>query len=165
VASAAVYGIMLAFAMNWPEAPIYIWGIFPVKAKWLVAVLFVVSVLSALSPSGDGIAHFAHLGGLVAGFLYLKADWRLPAARGAKGKTRTRFRMAIVPGNEEGGGKAGAGRSGRRGSDSSWSEPDEDTLLDEVDRVLDKISAEGMGALTPEEKALLDEVSKRHRTN
>jgi hypothetical protein len=34
-ASAAVYGIMLAFAMNWPDSPIYIWGIFPVKAKWL----------------------------------------------------------------------------------------------------------------------------------
>ncbi len=164
-ASAAVYGIMLAFAMNWPEAPIYIWGIFPVKAKWLVAFLFVVSVLSALTPSGDGIAHFAHLGGLVAGFIYLKADWRLPAARGTKGRSRPRFRMAIVPGAEDGHGEATAGGEGRHRSEASRSRADEDALLDEVDRVLDKISAEGMSALTPEEKALLDEVSKRHRTN
>lgn len=164
-ASAAVYGIMLAFAMNWPDAPIYIWGIFPVKAKWLVAALFLVSLLSALGPSGDGIAHFAHLGGLVAGFLYLKIDWRLPGAGGGKGRSRARFRMAIVPGDESGRGEATARRHGKGRSDASWSGSDDDALLDEVDRVLDKISAEGMSALTPRERALLDEVSKRHRTN
>jgi len=49
-ASAAIYGVMLAFAMNWPDAPIYVWGIFPVKAKWLVAFFFVLTLVSAFSP-------------------------------------------------------------------------------------------------------------------
>ena len=53
-ASAAVYGLMAAFAMTWPDAPIYIWGIFPVKAKWLAAFLFVVSTLSAFGGGGTG---------------------------------------------------------------------------------------------------------------
>ena len=48
-ASAAVYGVMLAFAMVWPDAPIYVWGIFPVKAKWLVAFLVLVTFSSALA--------------------------------------------------------------------------------------------------------------------
>jgi membrane associated rhomboid family serine protease len=164
-ASAAVYGIMLAFAMNWPDSPIYIWGIFPVKAKWLVAFLFLASVFSAFGSTGGGVAHFAHLGGLAAGFLYLKADWRLPGERGGKGSSRSRTRVAIVPREGETRRKAAAGQARRRGGEAGWSRADDDALLDEVDRVLDKISAEGMAALTPSERALLDEVSKRHRTN
>jgi membrane associated rhomboid family serine protease len=63
---------MLAFAMNWPDAPIYIWGVLPVKAKYLVAVLAAFSVMSMMGSGGDNIAHAAHLGGFVAAFLYLK---------------------------------------------------------------------------------------------
>ena len=70
-ASAAIYGLMLALALNWPEAPIYIWGIFPVKAKWLVGLLFVVSLMSAFGGGGGNIAHFAHLGLMLFGFLLL----------------------------------------------------------------------------------------------
>jgi membrane associated rhomboid family serine protease len=72
-ASAAVYGIMLAFALYWPDNPVYIWGIFPVKVKWLVAFLIGISVLSAVTGSQNGTAHLAHLGGAAAAFLYLKS--------------------------------------------------------------------------------------------
>jgi len=157
-ASAAVYGVMLAFAMNWPNIPIYVWGIFPVKAKYLVGFLFVVSLLSAVQSSSDGVAHFAHLGGLAAGFLYLKADWRLKrplqSIRKAAGPSR---RLAIVPREEE------EEPSSRRRSRGATQE--DVRLYDRVDEVLDKISAEGIGALTREERELLDEVSRRHRTN
>src|SRR3954470_8139972 len=71
-ASAACYGLMLAFAMSWPDAPIYIWGIFPVQAKWLMAGLFALTVAYAFGGGGGGIAHMAHLGGIVTGFVYLK---------------------------------------------------------------------------------------------
>ena len=59
---------MLAFAMNWPDAPIYIWGIFPVKAKYLVGIMFAVISLYQRVQLGamDGVAHFAHLGGFAA---------------------------------------------------------------------------------------------------
>ncbi|NJD20973.1 MAG: rhomboid family intramembrane serine protease, partial [Gemmatimonadetes bacterium] len=52
-ASAAMYGLMLAFAVSWPNAPIYVWGIFPVKAKWLVAFLFTLTLLEGFS-GGQG---------------------------------------------------------------------------------------------------------------
>ena len=77
-ASAACYGIMLAFAMIWPNTPVYIWGLVPVKVKWLVIVLVAISFLSAAGPNSGGIAHLAHLGGAVAGFLMMKSGW-LPA--------------------------------------------------------------------------------------
>ncbi|MEX0836907.1 MAG: rhomboid family intramembrane serine protease [Gemmatimonadota bacterium] len=157
-ASAAVYGVMLAFAMNWPNIPIYIWGIFPVQAKYLVGFLFVVSLLSAVQGSSGGVAHFAHLGGLAAAFFYLKADWRpkqqIDRLRKAAGGSR---RMAIVPRDEDD--EPTPRQRARRAT------KEDVRLYDQVDAVLDKISAEGMGALTPEERELLDEVSKRHRTN
>ncbi|GMV07817.1 MAG: hypothetical protein AMXMBFR53_40920 [Gemmatimonadota bacterium] len=158
-ASAAVYGLMLAFAVNWPDAPIYVWGIFPVKAKWLVAFLFVLSVMSAFDGSaGGGVAHFAHLGGLVTGFIYLKGRRGMgPRARKITRAVRQR-RLAIVPRDEEDETRAAA-RGSRRDSEG------EKALLDAVDQVLDKISAQGMSSLTPEELKLLDDVSKRHRAN
>jgi len=158
-ASAAIYGLMLAFALNWPEAPIYIWGIFPVKAKWLVGFLFAISLLSAFGGGDSGVAHFAHLGGIVSGFLYLRSDWRPGQLRHRKAKGARVRRLAIVPRDE--------GREEKRPGKpppSGWSER-EDALLDEVDRILDKISAEGIESLTPEERKILDDVSRRHRSN
>ena len=157
-ASAACYGLMLAFAMNWPDLPIYVWGIFPVKAKYLVGFLFVLSLLSATQGSSGGVAHFAHLGGLLTGYIYLKADWRTgqQLERIKRGVIRTR-RLAIVPRDEEGEEHPGVGAGRSRGEDPR--------LYDKVDAVFDKISAEGMSSLTREELALLDEVSKRHRSN
>jgi hypothetical protein len=158
-ASAAMYGIMLAFALNWPNVPIYVWGIFPVKAKYLVGFLAVVALLSATtSAGGSNVAHFAHLGGLVAGFLYLKADWRGAAHLNRLQQATRRRRMAIVPRDEEAEQERPGAAARKRGREDS-------VLYDKVDAVLDKISAEGMGSLTPEELRLLDEVSKRHRSN
>ena len=159
-ASAAMYGIMLAFAMSWPNVPIYVWGIFPVQAKYLVGFLAVVALLSATtSAEGSNIAHFAHLGGLLAGFLYLKADWRSAdhLKRLQRAATRRR-RMAIVPRDENAEEERPGALPGKRGREDA-------ALYDKVDAVLDKISAEGIGSLTPEELRLLDEVSKRHRSN
>jgi membrane associated rhomboid family serine protease len=158
-ASAALYGLMLAFAMNWPNAPIYVWGIFPVKAKWLVAFLFAVSVFNAFGDAGGGIAHFAHLGGLVTGFVYLKRDRRPGISRKAKSGGMKVRRMAIVP--REDPEEDSSTRPAPRGG---WSNR-EDSVLDEVDRILDKISATGMSSLTPDERKVLDDVSRRHRTN
>lgn len=158
-ASAAAYGLMLAFAMAWPDAPIYVWGIFPIQAKWLMAGLFLMTLFNAFSGPGGGVANMAHLGGLVTGFIYLKADWRprekLAALR--KRSERSARRLAIVPRDEEAPPVAAARAA-------SWRTADESELLDAVDRVLDKISAHGMSALTADERGLLDEVSRRHRT-
>jgi membrane associated rhomboid family serine protease len=159
-ASGGLLGVMLAFAMNWPNAPIYVWGIFPVKAKYLVGFFVILDILGARAGvEGGGTAHFAHLGGVLAGFLYLKADWRpREKLRQLQRAATKRRRLAIVPRDENGEEHPGRASPGKK--------PRDDTALyDRVDAVLDKISAEGMAALTPAELKLLDEVSKRHRSN
>ncbi|NNF37738.1 MAG: rhomboid family intramembrane serine protease [Gemmatimonadetes bacterium] len=161
-ASGAVYGVMLAFAMSWPNAPIYVWGIFPIKAKWLVGFFFVLALFGTIDPVQSTTAHFAHLGGLLTAFLYLKADWRPRAALKRMSRRRSGRAprpLAIVPRE--------AVDSRTAAADGPVAPPpsDEGQLLDRVDQVLDKISAEGMSALTAEERALLDEVSRRRRMN
>ena len=159
-ASAAVYGVMLAFAMNWPKSPIYMWGIFPVQAWVLVGFLFLMSLFAAFGNTGDGVAHFAHLGGLVTAYAYLKLDWRLPGAgERAKRTVRKVRRLAIVPRDEDDERQMGEAAPGARQQD------EERRMLDAVDQVLDKISEQGMGSLTAAERKLLDEVSRRHRMN
>jgi membrane associated rhomboid family serine protease len=158
-ASAAMYGLMLAFALNWPNTPIYIWGVFPVKAKWLVAFLFVASLFNAVGGAGGGVAHFAHLGGIVTGFFYLKSDWRPGQASGGRARTRRVRRMAIVPKEDP------TPHGGPSEDDPEVWRKGEERVLDEVDRILDKISAHGMSSLTPEERKVLDDVSRKHRAN
>jgi membrane associated rhomboid family serine protease len=153
-ASAAVYGIMLAFAMLWPDMPIYIWGIFPVKAKWLVIFLAFVSIFSAFSASPDGVAHLAHLGGFAAGFIYIKLDNATGNPFEKMRKLVSRRRFKVVP-----------GAPAAKKEPPKLKRRDEDRALDDVDRVLDKISTQGMASLTPEERRLLDEVSRRYRQN
>ena len=156
-ASAAVYGVMLAFAMAWPDALIYVWGIFPVKAKWMVGFLFAVTFFNAFGSAGGGVAHFAHLGGFVAGLVYLKTDWRASQAIQNMGKAARARRFAIVPVRER--------EAAHSAEPVRRDEAGEKRTLDAVDRVLDKISAEGMASLTEQERQLLDDVSKKRRTN
>ncbi len=71
-ASGAVYGVLLAFGFLYPNQPVYLMFVpIPIKAKWLVMGYFVIEFVSGISTSADGVAHFAHLGGMVFGFLLL----------------------------------------------------------------------------------------------
>jgi membrane associated rhomboid family serine protease len=75
-ASGAVYGILLAFGMLFPNSQMYVFPIpFPIKAKFFVIGYAVIELLSGLGASGDGIAHFAHLGGMIFGF-FMIMHWR-----------------------------------------------------------------------------------------
>lgn len=70
-ASGAIYGVLLAFGFLFPNLPIYLYFAIPVKAKWLIIGYFVLELLYGMSGSADGVAHFAHLGGMIFGFLML----------------------------------------------------------------------------------------------
>ena len=75
-ASGAVYGILLAFGMLFPNTHMFVFPIpFPIKAKFFVMGYAVIELLSGLGTSSDGIAHFAHLGGMIFGF-FLILYWR-----------------------------------------------------------------------------------------
>ena len=152
-ASGAIFGILVAFALNWPDAKIYLYFVFPVPAKWFVAALGAFTLLSTVQGSADGVAHWAHLGGLVTGFVYLRYGDRIgrrahsllykerPAA------PRARTRRAAPPPDP-------TPRRRRRADGDS---------LDEVDRILDKIRASGMDSLSARERAFLDEVSRQYQ--
>jgi len=75
--SGAVYGLLLAYGMLFPERLIYLYMIIPIKAKWFVVIMGAIEFVSSFGGPGSGISHFAHLGGMLFGYLYLRG-WSLP---------------------------------------------------------------------------------------
>jgi membrane associated rhomboid family serine protease len=152
-ASAAVYGVMLAFAWAWPDQPISVFPLpEPIAAKWLVTFAVAVSLLLALLPTNDGVAHLAHLGGFATGLLYLKvADWRL--ARAERHLRRATEPSVLVH----------PARAARASAAPKPPRVARDPAQAEIDRVLDKISARGIESLTPAERRFLTEMSRKMR--
>jgi membrane associated rhomboid family serine protease len=156
-ASGAVLGVAVAFAMFWPDAEMIVFPIpVPIKARTLVIGLVVLDVLASRLWPGDGIAHIAHVGGALFGYLFFRAQ--LLSRRSAAPPTRTVERVVMVQS-----GSAEPERRTpvtplrpRRGIES-------DPVAAEVDRVLDKISEKGISSLTPAERKFLDEVAKQKR--
>ncbi|MGE9516189.1 MAG: rhomboid family intramembrane serine protease [Solitalea-like symbiont of Acarus siro] len=77
-ASGAVFGLLLAFGWLFPNMLVYIYFLFPVKAKYFVIVYGLIEIWSLISKgTSDGVAHYAHLGGILVGFIMLKI-WKVP---------------------------------------------------------------------------------------
>jgi len=70
-ASGAIYGLLLAFGMMFPNSMIYLYFIMPIKAKWFVIGYAVIELLTGIFSTGDQVAHFAHLGGMLVGLIIL----------------------------------------------------------------------------------------------
>jgi membrane associated rhomboid family serine protease len=71
-ASGAIFGVLLAYALYFPHRPILMMFVFPVPARYFVMIMGGISLLAAMGASSGGVAHTTHLGGLAAGYLYLK---------------------------------------------------------------------------------------------
>lgn len=71
-ASGALFGILAAFGLSYPNRVIYLWFLIPVKAKYLVMFFAVLTLLASFQHTSDGIGHITHLGGLLVGWVYLK---------------------------------------------------------------------------------------------
>lgn len=179
-ASAAVYGVMLAYARRWPDDEIYLFAVLPIKVKWFIALLVVVDLVHGLEGSSTGTAHFAHLGGFLTGWLYLRvAD----AARGGDGIRAT---VSNVPELEDAPRPIPRGLPRpreQRGDEiddvvakSKAALANRPTLqlaapkprpapapVVDLDQVLDKISRQGLDSLSDEERAVLDAASRRMR--
>ncbi len=137
-ASAAVFGVLTVFAKYWPRELIYIWGVLPVPAFLLIALTVGYSIWSGMNGSTGGVADFAHLGGIVGGFLYVV--W-LDHHYGTK-----RFRA-----------KATAPKQPAKVL--QWHRVDPSSIhplnREEVNRILDKISSHGIDSLTADERVFL----------
>ena len=145
-ASAAVYGVSLAFAYYWPDTPVYVFPFpVPVKVKWLVAVLAALDIVMAIGGAGDGVAHLAHLGGFLFGFLYLKGESLLEHRGRSTREERSEARVLVHPSAEV----------ARHREEPPARRDHDDATQREIDRVLDKISAKGIASLTAEERRFL----------
>ncbi|MCH5244165.1 MAG: rhomboid family intramembrane serine protease [Lentimicrobiaceae bacterium] len=70
-ASGAVFGILLAFGMCFPNVPIYLYFFIPIRAKWFVIIYGLIELFAGIGGNVDGVAHFAHVGGMLFGFLLI----------------------------------------------------------------------------------------------
>ena len=163
-ASGAVYGILLAFGMIFPEERIFIFPLpVPIKAKWFVGIYAAIELFSSLSTSGDNVAHLAHLGGMVVGFFLIR-HWRKTTYGGdAFGSIGGMFRKGGKTGFGFGGSKKTSSDDYVRVVDTRQADWDYNAKKkgeqDEVDRILDKIRKSGYDSLTAEEKRKLFEQS------
>jgi membrane associated rhomboid family serine protease len=156
-ASGAVLGVAVAFAMFWPDAELIVFPIpVPIKAKTLVIGLVVLDVIGSRLWPSDGVAHLAHVGGALFGYLFFRAQ--LLSRRSPAPPTRTVERVVMV--------QSGSAEPEQRTPVTPMRprrRADADPVAAEVDRVLDKISEKGISSLTPAERRFLDEVAKKKK--
>jgi membrane associated rhomboid family serine protease len=79
-ASGAIYGLLVAYALYFPDVPIYLWALIPIPARVFVLIMGAIAFMSSVSGNEGGIANTAHLGGLVVGYVYLKTRGGRPLA-------------------------------------------------------------------------------------
>jgi len=157
-ASGAVFGVMMAAAMAFPNARMQL--LFPpitLRLPTLILILGALDVFAVYSSTNTSVAHFAHLGGLVGAFLFMKQ--LLPRWRVGKSPLQNRwwqqFKEKFSEMNRAGDQDASRNEAPRPASRLGNLDPSE------VDRVLDKLANSGRSSLTPEEDALLREASQR----
>ncbi|HEY5023253.1 MAG TPA: rhomboid family intramembrane serine protease [Gemmatimonadaceae bacterium] len=177
-ASGAISGVLVAYALRWPDEEVYLFGVIPMRSRWLIAAMLAMNIIFALSP-GSRIDWTAHLGGMAFGWIFL----RLYSMGGIN---RVRGWVSAVPDESEdmpravprgrppmrdraGGVDEVVARSNAiilRESKPVQQVPRQETPKEyaaKVNRVLDKISQLGIESLTRDERRLLEEMSRKLR--
>ena len=161
-ASGAVYGILLAFGMLFPNERLFIIPFpFPIKAKWLIVGYVAIELFSAMTGPGDGVAHMAHLGGMLFGFLLIRHWQHHPGSSQHFGRSRG---MEFFDNMKR---KFDERKRSSRPDPDPRRETDEEFNArkhrnqEEIDAILDKIRKSGYDSLTKEEKQKLFEQSRR----
>lgn len=165
-ASGAVYGILLAFGMLYPEERIFIFPLpVPIKAKWFVMGYAAIELFMAYSSTGDGVAHLAHLGGMVFGFFLIRYWRRHPDIRysrrsGQQFFDSMRASWECRTGRKDRGGVFTNSANTRHESDWDYNARRK-AEQERMDEILDKIRRNGYESLTREEKQQLFDASNR----
>lgn len=163
-ASGAVFAVLLAFALYFPNRTIYFNLLFPIPAKIFVAILAVITITSTFGQSGDGISHSTHLGGLLFGWLFLR---KFP---GILSFDLAKFRIGKTPENVvKMKSQIGFWNKLLRKFGIKFTKKRPHDLHREVNRILDKMNRLGYHNLTEEEIEILrksaDKFHKNERPN
>jgi membrane associated rhomboid family serine protease len=150
-ASGAIYGLLVAFALLYPEAVVYLYFFFPIKAKHMAILFGLVEFIAGTSSSSPTVARFAHLAGMVIGFVYIKWWWAI------KVKTVGAIKSWVKPAREA----ALEDEPRRRVERPVVSGKAVSDEMAEVDRILDKILEKGEESLTDREREILRRQAKR----
>jgi len=161
--SGAIYAILLAFGMIFPEERIFIFPLpIPIKAKWFVMIYAGIELFSALSTTGDGVAHLAHLGGMVFGFFMIRYWQKHPTTGYGKSQGEQFFDNLRSAWEKRSKKQADSGRTTTRTGNADWDyNARKQQEQAEIDHILDKIRKSGYDSLTSEEKRKLFDQSKK----
>lgn len=164
-ASGAIYAILLAFGMTFPEERIFIFPIpIPIKAKWFVIFYAGVELFFAMASPGDGVAHIAHLGGMVFGFFMIRYWKKHPTDGYGKSRGEEFFENMRSSWERRTNKRADSfsQRSQTRSGNADWDyNARKQQEQAEIDQILDKIRKNGYESLTSEEKRKLFEQGKK----
>lgn len=154
-ASGAVYALLLAFGMMWPNNYIYLYFLVPIRTKWFIIGMIVIELFEGIFRSTDGIAHFAHLGGMLIGFLIIlywkrhggmTGDFSIKnwfnSLKNSKKYTRYEEVYDEVPRSDE---------------EYNYQKAQKER---DIDAILDKVAKSGYESLSKEEKDFLFKNSK-----
>ena len=136
-ASGAVYGILLAYGISYPNRMLYIWGLIPVRSMWLVIIMGSIAFFGLLG-NADGISHVTHISGMFIGYVLLKKKWRWRDIWFAIRKKTIEFQV-------------------QRYEEKSIKKK---MLQKDIDMILEKIQKVGFIGLSDKEKSKLYEASK-----
>lgn len=162
-ASGAVYAILLAFGMIYPENKIFIFPFpVPIKAKYFVIVYAAIELYMAMSQQGDNVAHLAHLGGMLFGFIMIRYWQRNPyGGNNSFGDNRVFGKMKDMWERKKPGGNPPASAGPKVESDWEYNARKK-AEQQEIDAILDKIRRSGYDSLSREEKQkLFDQGNKK----
>jgi membrane associated rhomboid family serine protease len=149
-ASGAIFGLLVAFAMLYPDSVVYLYFFIPVKAAHVAILCVAMEFFLMLGQGSGGIDHFAHLTGIGVGYLYIRWWWVL------KLRMKEALSRAAEPPAQ-----APARRPARRRSAPPQPKPEAVASMEDVDRVLDKILAKGLDSLTEGEREVMRRYSDR----
>ena len=173
-ASGAIYAVMLAFGMTFPNERIFIFPIpFPIKSKWFVVICVAIELISSFASSNDGVAHLAHLGGMLFGYILirywrrhpdinynrrsgqqffdsLRSAWERRSHRSAPGNDRQRWDYGHT-----------TGRTAQRPETDAEYNERKRWEQERTDAILDKIRRSGYDSLSNDEKQWLFDKSRK----
>ena len=138
-ASGAVYGVLIAYGFTYPNRMVYLYGLFPLKVKYMVLGLGVIAFFASLSAAQSKISHITHIAGMIIGIIYILFNFRWKNIRLWYIKARLRSVQ------------------GKQNNQSN----EETHIKMQVDKILDKLNDQGWESLTSKEEEFLSRASKR----